>query len=63
MKEARVQGLAALVIGGLICAWQIYEVNHTKHLTLWVIGCVPLPVIALGILLVLVGLVGFLKGR
>lgn len=62
MDETRVGGLVAVVAGGLICAWQIYEVNNTNHFTLWVIGCIPLPVIVLGILLVLGGLLALVVG-
>lgn len=49
-------GLAGLFLGGLICAWQIYEVHHTDHLTIWVVWFLPIPVIVLGILLGLGGL-------
>jgi len=62
MDDTRKFGLVAIVIGGLICAWQMYEVNHTNHFTLWVIGFIPLPVIVLGILFVLGGLIALIKG-
>jgi len=63
MNETRWFGLAAVIVGGVICAWQAYEVQGGEHFTLWMIGCIPLPVIALGILFILGGLIALIGGR
>ena len=48
--------MISITIGSLICLWQLYELNSTNHFTFWIIGFVPLPVIALGLILVVAGL-------
>ena len=64
MKDNRLIAVLVIVVGALICAWQIYEVKHTKHLTFWIIGCLPLPIILLGIVLLVGGLIKlFSSGR
>jgi len=59
--EKRLGGIVGILVGGLICAWQIYEVNTGSSFTFWVIGFIPLPVIVLGGLFVLGGLVALVS--
>jgi|KBSSwiStaDraftv2_1062776.scaffolds.fasta_scaffold374078_2 hypothetical protein len=63
MKNNRLIAVLVIVVGALICAWQLYEVGHTKHLTFWIVGCIPLPIILLGIVLLLGGLLRLFSGR
>jgi hypothetical protein len=63
MNRARWTGLGMVVVGAGICAWQVYETRAGTSLTFWIIGFIPLPVIVLGILLVLGGLVAFIRGK
>jgi hypothetical protein len=60
MGKNRITGVVNLILGGLICLWQFYELNSTNHFTFWIIGFIPLPVIVLGVILVVVGLWGIL---
>jgi hypothetical protein len=63
MKD-RLPAVFGIVMGALICAWQVYEVKHKKHFTFWIVGCVPLPIVLLGIVLLLGGVIGiFSRGR
>jgi hypothetical protein len=62
MNNNRLGIVLVIIVGGLICAWQIYEVSHTKHFTFWVVGCIPLPLILLGIVFLVGGLVGLVTG-
>jgi hypothetical protein len=63
MTEARWGGVAAIVVGLLICAWQMYEVHGGEHLTLWMVGgFIPLPVIVLGVLAILGGVIALIQG-
>ena len=62
MTQRRWGGVVTIVIGLLICAWQIYEVHSGEHFTFWMVGgFIPLPVILLGILAVLGGLVTLIR--
>jgi hypothetical protein len=63
MTPRRWGGVVAVVIGSLVCAWQIYEVNSSEHFTFWMVGgFIPLPVMLLGILVVLGGLIRLVRG-
>jgi hypothetical protein len=63
MTQTRWAGVAALVVGALICAWQLYEVKGGEHFTFWIVGgFIPLPVILLGILFLLGGLIALIQG-
>lgn len=58
MKGERAQAAAVILMGVLICGWQLYELEHTDHLTLWMIGgFLPVPVIVFGGLAILAGLI------
>jgi len=62
MDETRWGGVVAMVTGALICGWQLYEVSTGDHLTVWIIGFIPVPVILLGSAGVVGGLIALLKG-
>lgn len=62
MNEARRAGLIAMIIGGLICIWQIFEFTKADSFTMWIIGCIPLPVIVIGIIFLLGGLTVLIRG-
>ena len=63
MDEARWAGIAAIFMGALICAWQMYEVDAGDGFTVWIVWMIPLPVIVLGILFVLAGIVMLATGK
>lgn len=62
MTDARWGAVGVIVAGLLICAWQMYEVQGGDHLTLWMIGLLPLPVIVLGVLAILGGVIALVQG-
>lgn len=62
MNDNRWIGVVGIVLGILICAWQWYEVSAGSSLTVWVIFFIPVPIVALGGLFILGGLLMLAMG-
>lgn len=62
MTKARWTGMIAMIIGGSLWAWQVHELNAGEHLTVWIIlGFIPVPLILLGAVFLLGGLIPLLS--